>query len=151
MRAAVLLFMLGCAAAPDGLDARLDVEPAPDGVTVILRLRNASTSPLTIVEMDEWDEVFPDFIHGGVEAEASMRIERLSGAAPKGFALLDGPFHSTPREWRRLLLQPGESRSFPKPCFLAPGEYEATATYRGVDGAPLTTAPLRFRVESSGP
>ncbi len=149
MRAAILLFVLGCAAAPAGLDARLDVEPAPDGITLTLQLRNASTSPLSIIEVDAWDEEFPDFIHVGAAPQASMRIERLSGAVPRSFALLDGPLHSMPGEWRRLLLQAGESRSFPKVCLLPPGEYEATATYLGVDGDPLTTAPLRFRVEGT--
>lgn len=153
MTTAAFLLVLGCAAEDasprPGLVARLDVKPAPGGVSLTLQLRNASLSPISITAVEEWNAYFPDLIYSGAEAEATLRIERLSGAVPWSFAVLDGPFHSTPREHRTILLQPGASRSFPKPCLLPPGEYEASATYLYVDGEPLTTRPLRFRVEGT--
>ena len=153
MTTAAFLLVLGSAAAdasrPPGLVARLDVKPAPEGVTLTLQLRNASRSPRTITEVEEWDEVLPDLIRSGMEAEATLTIERLSGGILDGFAMVGGPHHAPPREHRTILLQPGASRSFPTSCLLPPGDYEASATYLYVDGEPLTTRPLRFRVEGT--
>lgn len=156
VRAAGFLLILGCAAAdasrPPGLVARLDVKPAPGGVTLTLQLRNASRSPISIVAVERWEEFTPDLILEGTHAEALLRIERRSGSAPKGFALLSTHFHSSSPQRRLILLRPGESRSYPRALWLPPGEYEARATYMGmaledVEAQPLATEPLRFRVE----
>lgn len=114
-----------------GLRARLvKVEDAPEGrVPYRLEIMNVDAAPRPFVPIRVWNASLPEGSRTRSSAQAGLTLKRrdpqVSGLCYGSYGCGGGP------DRRSVLLQPGESRSFPllDGEYVAPGRYELQVSY----------------------